>query len=102
MVTERPHPVTAHKAERVASLYLRDKLPDRFMADDPRLNVSLNVWRVPVVLSYPVIGSIGEVGEILVHLATGEVVSYTPFDEMRTQANRLYAQHRDAIEAPVP
>lgn len=96
-----PHPVTAPEAERAANRYIRGHLPDRFMADDPRLDASLNVWHVPIVLSYPMIGPIGGVGEVLVRLADGEVISHTPFDEMRSQANRLYAQHRDAIEAPV-
>ena len=98
---EVPHLMIAPEAERAANRYIRGHLPDRFMATDPRLDTSLNVWHVPIVLSYPVIGSIGEVGEVLVRLADGEVISHTPFDEMRAQANRLYAQHRDAIEAPV-
>lgn len=93
--------LTALEAERVANRLLRDNLPDRFMATDPKLDTALHVWHIPVVLSYPVIGAIGEVGEILIRRVDGEVISHTPFNEMRSQANRLYAQHHDAIEAPV-
>ncbi len=94
------HPSTAD-VEGVANLFLRDHLPDRFMATNPSLDESANLWRVSVVLSYPGIGPVGEVGEILVSGADEKVLSHTLFEEMRAKALKLYEQHRDAIEAPV-
>ena len=98
---ETAHSIPEREAERAATLFLRNHLPDRFMATDPRLDPSAHLWRVSVVLSYPGLGSIGEVGEVLIRGGDEQVIYHTPFEEMRSQAKRLYALHRDAIEAPV-
>jgi len=50
------------------------------------------------VLAYPFVGSIGEVGEVLVS-GSSEVASHTLPDEMKTRAHALYEQHREVIEA---
>lgn len=91
--------ITAMEAEGVANGFLLDHLPDRFLAIEPRFDSSASAWRLPVVIAYPFIGSIGEVGEILVSISTEEIVSHTPFDEMMSRARALYDQHREAIEA---
>jgi hypothetical protein len=94
--------LTALEAQAAANLFLSDHLGDRFMADSPALDAEANVWRVPVLLSYAVIGPVGQTGEILVSTASEEILSYTPIEEMKAAARVLYEQHRDAIEAPVP
>jgi hypothetical protein len=94
--------ITALEAEAAASLFLSDHLPDRITAGDPQLDTQAGVWHVPALLAYPIIGSVGEVGEIIVSSQTEEVLSYTPVDEMLARARALYDQHRDQIEAPVP
>ena len=98
MVTDLVTTITALEAQATANLFLSDHLPDRFCADDPRLDKSANVWRVPVILAYPFIGSVGEVGEIAVNASSEEIVSHTPLDEMKDRARVLYEQHREAIE----
>jgi len=72
------------------------------MGDSPVLDAEGGVWRVPVLLSYAIIGSVGQAGEILVSMTSEEIVSHTPFEEMKAAARALYEQHRDAIEAPIP
>jgi hypothetical protein len=57
---------------------------------------------VPVLLAYPIIGPVGQTGEILVSVTVEEVVSSTPIAEMIVAARTLYEQHRNAMEAPVP
>jgi hypothetical protein len=94
--------ITALQAQAAANLFLSDHLPDRFMAGPPRLNLAAQVWCVPVLLAYPIIGPVGQTGEILVSVTTAEVVSYTSIEEMQVAARALYAQHRNAIEAPIP
>lgn len=94
--------VTAIQAQALANLFLSDHLPDRFMGDTPTLDTVANVWHVPVLLAYAVIGPVGQTGEILVSAMKEEIVSYTPFEEMKVAARRLYEENRDAIEAPVP
>ena len=94
--------ITALEAEAAASLFLSDHLPDRITAGDPQLDSQAGVWHVPVLLAYPVIGSVGEVGQIIVSGQTEEILSHTPVDEMLARARALYNQYRDQIEAPVP
>jgi hypothetical protein len=94
--------ITALQAQAAANLFLSDHLPDRFMAGPPSLQLAAHVWRVPVLLAYPLIGPVGQTGEILVSVTAAEVVSYTPIEAMKVAARALYEQHRHAIEAPVP
>ena len=90
------------EAQAEASLFLSDRLPDRISASTPSLDDGLQVWRVPVILAYPHLGVLGQVGEIVVSAARTEVISSTPPEEMLTRAGALAEKHRDAIEAPVP
>jgi hypothetical protein len=99
MVTKAIPEVTALEAEAVASLFLSDNLPDRFAPGAPCLDAQSEVWHVPVLLAYPVIGPVGQTGEILVSAQRKEVVSYTPLDVMMEAASRLHDQHRREIEA---
>jgi hypothetical protein len=93
--------VTALEAQGAANLVLSDYLGDRFLAVRPQLDEGGDVWRVPVVLTYAVVGSVGSVGEILVSASVEEVVSHTPVEEMKERARALYEQHREQIEAPL-
>jgi hypothetical protein len=94
--------ITALQAQAEANLFLSDRLPDRITAGQPRLDEAAQVWRVPVILAYPFLGALGQVGEILVSLSKEEVVSHTPVEEMRAAAWALAEQHRESIEAPLP
>ena len=102
MVTKIVPTITALEAQGIANQFLSEHLPDRFLACRPHLDAERSVWRLPVVLTYAVIGPVGEVGEIVLSTSSEEVIDHTPFDEMMARARALYDQHRDAIEAPVP
>jgi len=102
MATNLVTTITALEAQAAANLFLSDHLPDRFMASRPTLDDNTDVWRVPVLLAYPIMGPVGQTGEILVSLTSDEIVSYTPLEEMKAAARKLYEENRDAIEAPVP
>lgn len=101
MIAAQIKTLTALEAQAAANLFLSDHLPDRFCADDPRFDRSANVWRVPVVLAYPFVGSIGEVGEITVSTSSEDILWHTPLQEMRAAAQPLIELHRDEIEAPM-
>jgi hypothetical protein len=90
---------TAFEAEAIAGGYLLDYLPDRFSTGAPRFDKAAGVWRIPVILAYPRIGSVGEVGELTVGDSTKEVISHTPFEEMTTRAFAIYEQRCEEIEA---
>jgi hypothetical protein len=102
MATTITPTITALQAQAAANLFLSNHLPDRFMVGPPHLDLPARVWRVPVLLAYPIIGPVGQTGEILVSVTAEEVVSSTPIEEMKVAARTLYEQHRNAIEAPVP
>jgi hypothetical protein len=99
MATHTAPRATALQAQAAANLFLHDHLPDRFTADQPCFRPTDNVWYVPVILVYPRVGFIGQVGAILISAAAETVVSYTPLEEMKHAAQELYTTHRDAIEA---
>ena len=102
MATTIAQTITALQAQAEANVFLSNHLPDRFMAGPPCLDLPAQVWQVPVLLAYPIIGPLGPTGEILVIVTVEEVVSSTPIEEMKVAARVLYEQHRNAIEAPVP
>ncbi|OLE53719.1 MAG: hypothetical protein AUG51_11730 [Acidobacteria bacterium 13_1_20CM_3_53_8] len=102
MATKTAPNVTALEAQGAANFFLSEHLGDRFLAVRPQLDEGGDVWRVPVVLTYAVIGPVGEVGEIVVSAGSEEVVSHTPVEEMKERARALYEQRRDEIEAPLP
>jgi hypothetical protein len=91
--------VTALQAQATANLFLSDHLPDRFTADQPQLIAADNIWRVPIILVYPGMGSIGCVGDVRISTTEEKVISHTPLEEMKQMAQQLYDTHRDAIEA---
>jgi hypothetical protein len=102
MVANTVPKITALEAEAAASLFLSDHLPDRITVGDPQLDSQAGIWRVPVLLAYPIVGEVGEVGEVVVSGQAEEILSHTPVDEMLARARALYEQHREQIEAPVP
>ncbi|HEX4948495.1 MAG TPA: hypothetical protein VFZ34_17610, partial [Blastocatellia bacterium] len=79
-----------------------EHLPDRITADQPYLDFNAQVWHVPVILTYPFLGVLGQVGEILVSADNQTILSFTSVAEMLVAAQELAEQHRDAIEAPIP
>jgi hypothetical protein len=96
-----PH-VTAQQAQSIANQLLSDAMPDRFMADFAQRTPHGNLWRVPVILAYPTLGSLGEVGEILVSTLAEDIVSHTSFEAMKNVGKTLYKIHQHDIEASLP
>jgi hypothetical protein len=89
--------VTALQAQALANDFLSDSLPDRFTAnlaewiDDK--------WRISIILTYPHIGSLGEVGELRMDAETGTILSHTPLDRIKQIGLELYTANQDAIES---
>jgi hypothetical protein len=102
MTTNTAPTITSLQAQGAASTFLSDHLPDRFTAGHPVFDPQSNVWRVPVLLTYAVIGVVGQVGEVIVSADSEEIISSTPVKDMKAAAQALYEKHRDEIEAPVP
>lgn len=55
------------------------------------------MWILPVELTYPYVGVVGQVGFVAVDGEQETVVGWTPFDVMETTAQQLYGSYQDAI-----
>lgn len=93
--------VNAEAAKRLANRFILENLPDRFCAGMPRLlQFPLrSVWAVPVMLSYPRIGPVGQTGIVAVDVETGSVTGWTPLTEMKSAAKAIYEEKKAEIKA---
>jgi len=83
-------------AEGLVNELLSDHLPDRYTAAEPSWN-SRGYWSVPVVLTYPRLGSIGCVGTIFVNAQNGTISNPTSWEEMRAEGEKLFNQKKHLI-----
>lgn len=90
--------VTAQQAQAAVNKFISDYIGDRFTADQAQLSVTGEVWQVPIILAYPMIGSLGQVGFVLVSASSEEILSHTPFDEIKQIGLKLYEANQDAIQ----
>jgi hypothetical protein len=90
----------AKEAMIAANRFIVEHLPDRFSAGLPKLvQFPLQpLWLVPVHLTYPGVGMVGEVGMVAVDGERPIVVGWTPPEEMEALAHRLYEEKRNEIE----
>jgi hypothetical protein len=92
--------VDLRKAIAVANRFILSNLPDRFSAGLPKSIEfpTRQLWIVPVVLTYPNVGIVGEVGMVAVDAEQEIVVGWTPFNEMEKLAKQLYQEKKHEIE----
>jgi hypothetical protein len=91
----------AEKALIAANRYLVREYPLGVLAGTPR-RLSLqksDLWIVPILLTSPGYGAVGEVGVVAVNARTGRVVGGTPKEEVIAAGKRLREEKRDEIEA---
>lgn len=91
--------ISSQIAQTRAKDFLRENELIRFSVGTPRRMVSAlrSVWSVPVELRYPNYGLVGEVGFIAIDEETGNVVAWTPRQEMLTTAGELYCDQQEQI-----
>ena len=101
-VAQSRTPITldAKQAMIAANRFIVEHLPDRFSAGLPKLVLFplRPLWLVPVHLTYPGVGVIGEVGMLAVDGDSPVIVGWTPTEEMEALAQELYEENRDEIE----
>jgi hypothetical protein len=86
--------ITAEEARRLVNRVVVPELGTGLGAREPDLGVrgQATIWRVPVVLSLPRLGDVGEVGVIEVDAMSGRIVSEGMDRERILQnAQMLYA-----------
>ncbi len=92
--------LNARQAMIAANRFIVEHLPDRFSAGLPKLVIFplRPLWLVPVHLTYPGIGIVGEVGMLAVSGERPAIVGWTPTEEMEALARQLYEENRNEIE----
>lgn len=93
-----PLDLMAHDAIRICAGWLWKHLPDRFSPSDPELDEQRGCWRVPIVLSYPII-VLGEVGELWIDAKSGTVVAHTEVAELMARGLQLGRKNRAKVRA---
>lgn len=99
MATPTIPQTTALQAQAAANLFINEHLPDRFVADQAHFAESDGRWHVPIVLAYPNIGTLGQVGEVVIGEETAAIISHTPIAVIKEKATALYQTRRSDIEA---
>lgn len=85
-----PANITAFVAQQKVTQFVISEISNQLCADTPDLNIGERLcWSVPVVLTSPVTGLIGRVGEILVDVNTGELLA----DEDTVERISANAEH---------
>ncbi len=85
--------VTPVVARRKVNVLMLEKVGNLLHGDSPALFLTDKVyWRVPVILSTPSSGRIGQVGKVDVNIETGEMIADDKLlDEIAENAKRLFA-----------
>ena len=96
---QRTDTVSAQQALEVAQDFIADRLTDLMGAGAPwRMSSPFGrVWIVPIWIAYPGHDLIGVIGSIAVDEWTGNIVSWTPEDEVRANATHFREQNEAAI-----
>ena len=100
VVLEKETKVNLQQVMALANRFILSRLPDRFSAGLPKSVAfpTRRLWVVPVILTYPHIGIVGEVGMVAVDAEQKTVVGWTPFQEMEELATQLYQEKKHEIE----
>ncbi|MEM9906128.1 MAG: hypothetical protein AAF921_14010 [Cyanobacteria bacterium P01_D01_bin.44] len=89
------------RAEAIVNQWLSDNLPDRFAAGEAWLIESCHVWYVPIELTYPSLGSLGQVGEALISAFSGTLLSVSEVASIKQAGAELYKTRQDDLQAAV-
>lgn len=93
--------VTSEQALSVVQEFLDDKLGNLVGVGHPTRLVSglHSAWVVPLVLTSPGIGILDIVGAVMVDEVLGQVVGWTPVDDIRENAQQITSARHTEIEA---
>jgi len=88
--------VTADDARRNAAKFLLFNIGNMVSAGEPVLLLTADKvrWKIPALYGLPGKGLLGQIGELIIHVETGEVLlnesSPTSVEEMERRAETLY------------
>jgi hypothetical protein len=92
--------ITAEKAMIAANKFALFHYPTMFTGGAPhRLSLAGGeVWIVPVVLTHPDHGVVGQVGSIIIDAGTGDVLGHTPRSDVVAVGKRIREAKGYALE----
>jgi hypothetical protein len=93
--------ITARRAQLIANEYCLLHYPMMFTGGAPMRLVLKNAewWIVPIVLTSPGFGIVGEAGVVAIEAGTGEIVGRTDRREVAVAGKRLREGKGDELEA---
>lgn len=86
--------ISASEAARLVNQKIITELGTGLIARSPELLVQEKqmIWRVPIILSLPELGDLGQVGTVEISAETGAILTdSTTQEKIRQHATRLYA-----------
>lgn len=86
--------VTAREARQLVNRQVVTELGTGLVADEPELVIldEQFLWRVPIVMSLPTLGNLGQVGSVCVDAQTGTLIEdKTNWEGVLQHAQQLYA-----------
>ena len=92
MITDIANAVSSRQAAATVNEWLVSYVGDRFLAGEPQLDSSADVWRVPILFVYPQEGPIGEAGEAAIDALTGDLCARPAISEIKRRALQLYEE----------
>ena len=94
-------PLEAQKAIDIVQKFIYDQLGHMVAVGQPCHVVSglQSAWSVPLVLTSPGYGIVGMVGTVIVDMAFGHIIGWTPLEEVRSNAEALTDEKEDELEA---
>jgi len=100
VVEEVKAKISSKEAIAIANRFILENMRDRFSAGLPkRMTFPIkSLWIVPILLTYPKTGIIGEVGMVAIDEEQGAIVGWTPKNEAEKLARKLYEERKSDIE----
>ena len=94
-----PHSFSADDACASATEFLLDNIGNQLTVGQPLRMVSAirSTWIVPIQLAYVHTGILGSVGVIAVDEETGQVVGWTPVDQIKETSRQLREQNKPQL-----
>ena len=96
-----PDPIDADEARAAAAGFLLDHVGNQLSTGQPLRMISAvsSTWIVPIQLGYVHTGGLGNVGVMAVDEETGQVMAWTPIDQMKEASCTLREAHEPELTA---
>ncbi len=102
MIANVANLISSRQAIATVNEWLVSYVGDRFLAGEPELDMTADLWRIPILYVYPQLGPLGSVGGAAVDALTGELCARPAISEIKRKALQLYQEKQSAESAAIP